>query len=733
VARFALPLPSFVATLDFALQPPPAVISPISPFSRRDALKAMAAGAIGASIPAIAHVEDEAHSRLIAYLESLSRQDGGYGWAGQEQSHLTPTYFVIGCYHALKRTPPNKVPLAEFVRTHHPSVLKKLEQERRVFDFQQVQALVWLGEDVSIFAEKVRAWKQPVAYVKQYEKHGHPVFQSELGAISCRALIGLPFDDLRPSFVDYLNSRRRSNGSFNNTPHPEGGDGHLMNTWWGVQALHTLGRSDELKSKTITWVRSCQIPGGGFTWQPAPTFAGTDDIAYTWAAVRTLEVLGSEPADRTACLAWIQSLANEDGGFGDRLGWSSTPMATYYALEAFRALGRLDTLQVGASSSARARKPASRIPPDLRVFSIQLEAHGKGSPAEAVALARALHIHLWGAKNAEPAWLRKVQSLAEEQRVPVTFFVSNEEYGTWVDVPGLGTYSHTSDIVAPPGAEIGKSMKDDGVLSWPEFRQRRLAPLTKGAGRLIWQFGENEELVRLYLDDSIERGGYSAISTFHFGNPDFTNSEPFLHRWRGRIPFVALQDAHGNEPWWFADMTTGFRTLFMATEPTWESWLRALENNWVAAVRHDAWSGFKTWMHTGSSAVAEFIHERETEWRWWNIPEIQRPLVSLVALKPDDLFEAARPEKGVSIRVRCAWNNTPQGLAKSPISELLRLRINGNEVAAQRVEKRQGGNFADIYHLFHIPDPAPGRHTVSALIRVIDSNAESEHSIEFDA
>ena len=118
----------------------------------------------------------------------------------------------------------------------------------------------------------------------------------------------------------------------------------------------------------------------------------------------------------------------------------------------------------------------------------------------------------------------------------MTFFVANEEYGTWVDVPGLGTYSHTSDIIAPAGGRTGATLSNRGVVSWPEFRERRLAPLERGGGRLIWQFGENEELARMYLDDSVVRGGYAAISTFHFGNPDFTRSEPFLHRWRGRIP-----------------------------------------------------------------------------------------------------------------------------------------------------------------------------------------------------
>ena len=65
----------------------------------------------------------------------------------------------------------------------------------------------------------------------------------------------------------------------------------------------------------------------------------------------------------------------------------------------------------------------------------------------------------------------------------------------------------------------------------------------------------------------VQRGGYAAISSFHFGNPDFTNSEPFLKHYWQRIPFIALQDAHGNEPWWWAGQLTGLRTLFLAAEP----------------------------------------------------------------------------------------------------------------------------------------------------------------------
>jgi hypothetical protein len=345
-----------------------------------------------------------------------------------------------------------------------------------------------------------------------------------------------------------------------------------------------------------------------------------------------------------------------------------------------------------------------------------------------------LRIHLWGAKNAKPEWLGRAQSLADRQKVPVKFFVANEEYGTWVNVPGLGTYSHTSDIIAPAGSDCGASLANAGVASWPEFRERRLAPLVKVGGQLIWQFGENEELVRMYLDDSVARGGYAAISTFHFGNPDFTNSEPFLHRWRGKIPHVALQDAHGSEPWWFADMTTGFRTVFLATEPTWEGWLNALRQNWVVAIRHDAASSFKTWMHSGSREVLDFVRARERDWRWWDNPDIARPLVALAVLRPGDPFEAGCPDNGVALRLRCWWECTNQGVPKKPLVELIKVSLDGEQLEAKSVDKKtERGAIADQYYLVQLPQGSPGNHTVSVTVRKLESGEEVRRTFEVAA
>ncbi|WP_406700616.1 prenyltransferase/squalene oxidase repeat-containing protein [Singulisphaera sp. Ch08] len=618
----------------------------LSGLSRRALLKSMAVAPLCAGLSTFSMAQGSGArelwgSAVEAYLKRLSRPDHGYAWEDQATSHLTPTFAVIGCYRLLGKEPPAKGKLAEFVVSHHPFHLKTLERDLKVYEYQQIQSLLWLGEDASSFREQVKTWNRPSIYPKQYEKHGYPVFRFELMAFLGRKLLDLPLSDLSPEFVPYLLERRRGNGSFNNTPAADSSDGHVMNTWWGLQALDSLGRVEERKQETVAWLQACQTSSGGFTHQPNAEVGGVEDVAYTRAALCALKLLGASPANRERCLQYLASLANADGGFGNRPGWLSNPMATYDALDAFDTLGALEAPPV----SRQARRPRSALPADLQVFTIQVEAHGEGSPTEAVALAQRLKIHLWGAKNSSPAWLARAQEIADQGQVPVTFFVANEEYNTWVDVPGMGTYSHTSDIIAPAAADIGPSLANQGVVSWPQFRERRLDPLQKGGGRLLWQFGENEELTRIFLDDSLQRGGFTAISTFHFGNPDFANSEAFLNQYRGQIPFIALQDAHGSESWWFADMTTGFRTLFLARTPTWEGWLEALKNNWVVAVRHDAVSRFETWMHSGSREVVDFVQQQASAWRWWDNPAIQRPLVSLVALTPPMRSRSRGPRK----------------------------------------------------------------------------------------
>src|SRR5439155_17759413 len=101
-------------------------------FSRRAMMKSALAVGVAASWPALAD-EGGWQDHVVGYLQSLAGAHGGYGWGEGERSHLTPTHAVVGAYAAIGKFPPDKARLAEFIRTHHPMQLKKLEQEHREF------------------------------------------------------------------------------------------------------------------------------------------------------------------------------------------------------------------------------------------------------------------------------------------------------------------------------------------------------------------------------------------------------------------------------------------------------------------------------------------------------------------------------------------------------------------------------------------------------------------------
>jgi hypothetical protein len=648
-----------------------------------------------------------------AYLETLARPDGGYGWQPDPFSHLTPTFAAIGCYRALGQAPPRKSALARFVRERYPMPpARRKDRPLRRFDFEQVQALLWLGEDTSDFAAAAGEWTAPAPFTTAYEHEGYPVFQHEVSALLCRRLLGIRA--ATPEWKAYVLARRRPNGSFNNTPAADGGDGHVMNTWWGLEALEALGEPVGDTAALAAWLQSCQLPSGGFTYAPGATLGAVDDVAYTRAALLALARVKSSPKRRDACVAWLHSLRNADGGYGDRPGRLSGPVATYYALDALRLLGT-------SALPATRKAPAARsLPAGLKLYTAQIEAPGAGSPAEAVGLARALRINLWGAKNAKPGWVERCQKIADTRRVPVTFFVANEEYGNYVRVPGLGTYSHLSDITAPAGSDFGEPMIDPkSPVPWTRFRDQRVAAVRRARGGMVWQFNENEELTRILLDEAVETGTYASISSFHFGNENFLNTQPFLMRYYEVIPFVALQDAHAQESWWWADQLAGFRTVYLAREPGWAGWLEALRERRVVSIRHDSVSQFRTEWAGGDEAVRRFVGERESEWRWWGDPpeRILRPMLSVVTVRPGDEFEEACPESGAVARIRLRHRNTTQGLPREPEAELEEVQVAGKTAFARKVEKKNArGLVSDRYHLVALPQgPSPLRVRVRRL------------------
>ena len=160
----------------------------------------------------VSPLEAQTHwkNQLLKYIHTkLEKPDGGYGWEDQYDSHLTPTFAVIGILHNINSLPPDKESLVQFVRTHHPqygpnaaaALAYKLEHpevlylkngfltgketgasgsEMMTLIYQQIQSIVWLGSNASEFNEPISKWKSQAGNLANYEKHGYPVLEQEM-------------------------------------------------------------------------------------------------------------------------------------------------------------------------------------------------------------------------------------------------------------------------------------------------------------------------------------------------------------------------------------------------------------------------------------------------------------------------------------------------------------------------------------------------------------------------
>src|SRR5699024_3484526 len=86
------------------------------------------------SINKNAYAQSNWKENILHYINSLTKEDGGYGWIDQYDSHLTPTFAVVGILHDINRLPNElqRKKLIHFIRTHHPQ-----------FGDQVIQALLY--------------------------------------------------------------------------------------------------------------------------------------------------------------------------------------------------------------------------------------------------------------------------------------------------------------------------------------------------------------------------------------------------------------------------------------------------------------------------------------------------------------------------------------------------------------------------------------------------------------
>lgn len=672
--------------------------------------------------PRSTHAQKTVKQAVLEYIKSLQKSGGGYGWSEQPDGHITPTYAAVGTLLNLNSLPQNRADLIEWVKTHHPQTGENMEagpsgSQMRDIIYQQMQTIAWLGGDFEPFKKDVSQWKSQRSANANFEetKFGN-LWQETFTPISF-ALLQIPVNDVQKEFTGYFDSLRRPNGSYNNAPTSFGGDGNILNTHNVISSLKALAKVIPAKNQLVKWLQDCQDEKGGFTHQPSPELAKKPDIIYTWAAIKTLQELGAKPLDTKKATGYILSCQDYNGGFGNKPGLIATPMSTYYAVDALRSLNALNALDGKFSGDGNVR--IGNGLQGNKVYTVQFQSVGNGSPKEAVSLAKEFKIDLWGAKNSPDGWIAEAQRVADESKVPVHFFITDEPYNKNVIVSGMGKFGHILDYYAKAGSPMDLPAEE----TWKKLTEDYFKPLLKNDGGLILQVSNSEPVARILLDESIDNGGYTALATHHF-DQNFAFWLPYLFDYSNRLPMVCLQDGHGTESWWWADELQKERTLFIAKDPSYQSMADAVKKNYVVSVKHDTITNNKTRMMGGLDFTRNFISSRENDWKWWkeNGEIYDQPWGIITAVFPGDKFEEATPQTGVNVRIRC-WYKTRQQALLQQMTELINLSVNGKKVQPELIERKNTrGQLQDVYYVYRIPSITRGNHKVEAAFQKISGN-----------
>lgn len=427
----------------------------------------------------------------------------------------------------------------------------------------------------------------------------------------------------------FLMARQCRSGGFEDACRPEAprdeSAAHVVATSQAVLALRALGFDVPNAARCVDWLRSCQTAAGGFRWHPVnQAHSNQPDIWYTWCALQALKALDAHAADPAACLAWINSLQNADGGFGDRPGWRSRLYGTYYAIHA------LDILTANASGAIRKKEvqeDTTTIPEGA--FST-FQAHLKSPPGgvEMVKAAAAMRLHFLGVKpntpNGPKVSVEESRGHARRNQYPLEIVANPENYAHKLQWLGGHPAHHVSNWLVPPDMTPAERRRFEAAdaagrqgLPWARYQSEVIAPALE-IGTLFYPEMDHS-MMNAYMvyDDGLDgRPGYNAVIGALGWTPwDWIRMFPYRERWVGRLPIVADGDAHGDLQKW-SERLDRQRVLYFAKTHDLKAFLDACRHHrTVCVIRRGAERAELVFY--GAPAAVAYARRHLEQWKWW--------------------------------------------------------------------------------------------------------------------
>jgi len=272
-------------------------------------------------------------SAVTNYILERQNDDGGYTFCQWSESSAQDTYYALEVLNALGIIPRRPEMTAEF--------LQGLQNDNGGFDSVKVAYYVINALSLLGGFESVRLGRDAVEFVRRVAEgiEGESAcveviseIEAVYQAVDVLKTLNLPMVD-RKKIVKHVLGFRNDDGSFGRKQ-----DSRIASTHYALMTLKALNQDLNGLLMTRDWIKSCEVPDGGFVGAPdlAPGYLILEDIYF---GVKSLECLGaacSFPNEALRRIAWFQ---NRNGGFrrSELMGISGFE-STYQALSCMSSL-----------------------------------------------------------------------------------------------------------------------------------------------------------------------------------------------------------------------------------------------------------------------------------------------------------------------------------------------------------------------------------------------------------
>ena len=269
-------------------------------------------------------LNDLLRSKVVNYVVNRQNKDGGYTFCQGAESNAQDTYYGLSILNLLKTNFPNAQETIKFINEIRLDIIYST--------YYVTKASLLLGED---FEAKLKKSLASILNSKNYFGYSNSFsdasseFTTTFMALELAYLLKINVDT--KDVTKWLLGFKNTDGGFGIE-----GQSNINSTYYAVASLNLLMKNLRDLDETVTFVRACEKPYGGFTVIPMNY---SPYMEHTYYGVMTLDLLGEKSRYPSQTIDWILKCQNKNGGFARSDLGISTFEDTYYAITMLQKLG----------------------------------------------------------------------------------------------------------------------------------------------------------------------------------------------------------------------------------------------------------------------------------------------------------------------------------------------------------------------------------------------------------